>query len=431
MRSLQIFLLSICTSFLVQCNKFGDPLVSESYADSLIANYSTSKAAKFNNDELNFWQSRIKNNKNFDHVSTQKYASQLVTRFGFTGDIQDLKDADSIVLNVEKELNNKEAYAFLTLVHYSILQHRFLKAKEYLEKAKALGIKDLENYANTFDVEFELGNIKAAKENLEKMKDDKSYAYQFRKSKMAHYEGDLDASTSRMEEAAHLAGDNAVLQSIALSNVGDLYNHAGKLDEAFKSYKKSLKANSADLHSMMGIGMIAMMKDNNEALAEKIFKFVQSKSKSPDALYKMILLAQHKQDKNLELKYATEFETIASNAIYENMYHKYLIQIYTESLKNPAKAEMLAKKELETRATPQTYSWYAFALMENNKLAEANEIYNKHIKGQPLEALELYYMGRLMEASKKGYNAKEYYKAADENKYDLSPALMRDLEDRL
>ena len=430
MRFLQISLLAFLALFLVQCNTSDSPLVSETYVDSLIANYGTPKEVTRNSEELEFWKSRVIDQR-FDITNSEKYASQLVSRFQLSGDIQDLKDADSILVNVEKEFDGKEAGAYLSLVHYSTLQHRFLLAKEYLDKAKALKIRALDNYSTSFDVEFELGNIKAAKENLEKMKDEKSFAYQFRKSKIAHYEGDLDASTNRMEEAAKLAGDNPGLRSIALSNVGDLYNHAGKLDEALKSYKKSLKLNSADLHSMMGIGLIAMQKDNNNAIAEKIFKFVRSKTKSPDPLYKMILLAQNKKDKNLELKYAKEFDAIVSKPIYGNMYNKYLIQIYTESLKNPAKAEILAKRELETRATPQTYSWYAFALMENNKLAEANEIYNKHIKGQPLEALELYYMGRLMEASKKGYNAKEYYKAANENRYDLSPRSMQDLETRL
>ena len=40
-------------------------------------------------------------------------------------------------------------------------------------------------------------------------------------------------------------------------------------------------------------------------------------------------------------------------------------------------------------------------------------------------------MGKLMEANKKGYNAKEFFKAANENFYDLSPSIGSDLESKL
>jgi hypothetical protein len=40
-------------------------------------------------------------------------------------------------------------------------------------------------------------------------------------------------------------------------------------------------------------------------------------------------------------------------------------------------------------------------------------------------------MGKLMQANNKGYNAKEYFKAAKENIYDLSPTIASDLELKL
>ena len=36
-----------------------------------------------------------------------------------------------------------------------------------------------------------------------------------------------------------------------------------------------------------------------------------------------------------------------------------------------------------------------------------------------------------MEANKKGYNANQFYKAANENYYDLSPRIASDLETKL
>ncbi|MEO8234664.1 MAG: hypothetical protein ABI549_04550, partial [Flavobacterium sp.] len=228
-----------------------------------------------------------------------------------------------------------------------------------------------------------------------------------------------------------MAANDVASKNIALSNAGDSYTHSGKLDNAYSDYKESIKLNSADLHSIMGIGWIALQHDNNDALAEKIFKFVQTKTKSPEPLYKLILVAQHKKDAVAEKKYAEQYESIVTDSIYGSMYTKYLVQLYTQILNNPAKAEMLAKAELENRATPQTYSWYVYSLLANNKINEANVIYKKYVSGKPLEALELYYMGKLMEANKKGYNASQFYKAANENYYDLSPSIARDLDSKL
>jgi len=123
----------------------------------------------------------------------------------------------------------------------------------------------------------------------------------------------------------------------------------------------------------------------------------------------------------------------ATDTIYGKMYNKYLIEIYDGILHNPAKAEELARNELNNRATPQTYAWYAYALFESNKKDEAYKIFQSHVSGQPLEGLELYYMGLMMKGLGKGYNAQEFFKAADKNKYDLSPdmakALAADLEE--
>ena len=40
-------------------------------------------------------------------------------------------------------------------------------------------------------------------------------------------------------------------------------------------------------------------------------------------------------------------------------------------------------------------------------------------------------MGKLMQGMNKGYNAQAFFKAAYINKYDLSPAILKDLEKQL
>ena len=430
MQILKSTIIVLSSLLFIQCKNVDKPIVSSTYIDSLLTNYGTPTAITFNQKELKFWKSRIQKN-GFDIVNEPRYASNLVGRFNLLGDLKDVKTADSILINLEKNFKNKEAGIYLTLASNSILQHHFKKANDYLQKAKSIGIRKSEDYAITFDVDFELGNIENATANLEKMKDNFDFGYQFRKSKLAHYNGNLEESIGFMQKATEIAADNVTARNIALSNGADLYTHAGKLDNAYSDYKESIKLNSADLHSIMGIGWIALQHDDNDALAEKIFKFVQTKTKSPEPLYKLILVAQHKKDSVAEKKYARQYESIVTDSIYGKMYTKYLIQLYTQILNNPAKAEILAKAELTNRATPQTYSWYVYSLLANNKIAAANAIYKKYVSGKPLEALELYYMGKLMEANKKGYNASQFYKAANDNYYDLSPTIARDLESKL
>ncbi len=228
-------------------------------------------------------------------------------------------------------------------------------------------------------------------------------------------------------KAASLAKTNAVLKSIALSNAGDLYIHAGDLRKAADIYKECIRLNGLDFHSMMGLGWVALVHDKNYTLAEKIFKFVRSKNKLPDPLFKLYQMAQGREDKDLEKKYAEEFVTKSTDTIYGHMYNKYVIEILTGILNQPEKAEELAKNELNNRTTPQTYAWYAYTLFENNKHDEAYKVFQQHVSGQPLEGLELYYMGKMMKGLGKGYNAHAFFKAADKNKYDLSPDMAKDL----
>ena len=151
----------------------------------------------------------------------------------------------------------------------------------------------------------------------------------------------------------------------------------------------------------------------------------------PDPLFKLTQMAQSIQDSALEKKYARAFVSGAPETDYGNMYNKYLIELYTGILYNPSLAEEISKKELENRATPQTWAWYAWSLFSNHKKEEAYAVFQKYVSGRPLEGLELYWMGKIMQGMNKEFNAQAFYAAALINKYDLSPSMLRDLEKQL
>jgi tetratricopeptide (TPR) repeat protein len=413
-------------AFFTSCKNQNAPIVDKAYVDSLERNYTLPRQVIDNNKNMEFWKNRI-DPKVQRQVNESKYAATLVTRFHEFGDINDVKQAESILNAINKAYNNSLPGPFVALTSSAMLQHHFSKADTLLQTAKKIGIDVFTSNTLSFDVNFELGRYTAANFYLNQLKPAKDYSYYFRRSKMDHFNTNIDSAISGMQKAADLEKSVPYLRGIALSNAGDLYIHAGDLQKAGDIYKQCIRLNSVDFHSIMGLGWIALVHDKNDTLAERIFKFVQSKNKLPDALFKLYQMAQGRGDKALEKKYAEDFVAKSTDTVYGKMYNKYVIEIFTGVLNEPAKAEELAKNELNNRATPQTYAWYAYTLFKNNKKDEAYKVFEQHVSGQPLEGLELYYMGKLMKGLDKGYDANEFFKAADKNKYDLSPDMAKDL----
>lgn len=416
---------SLC--LLASCGQKKGPVVSATFVDSIITHYNNESAFTSVEKELAFWKDRIQPNS-VDYVNSMKYAAVLVSRFHLSGNIHDLKLSDSVHRKLSFDLNGKEASPILALSRYALLQHRFREADSLFRKADSIGIKSYDRASSSFDINFETGRILFAESDIEKIAIENDFGYQFRRSKLMHYKGKLDSALSAMKKAADVSGNNLLLSNAALSNLADLYVHAGQLKKASETYQQCIRESPADLHSLMGLGRIALLADGNDSLAERIFRFVSDKTHSPDPLYQLIGVAEKRNDSALMKKYATAFVEIAADPAYGKMYNKYLVYLYAGILKDPAKAESLAEAELQNRNTPQTYAWFAYAQAMNGKLTEANAVYNKYVSGKPLEGMELYYMGKLMRKMGKNYNASQYFALADKNRYDLPAGAFLDLE---
>jgi tetratricopeptide (TPR) repeat protein len=429
--SVKKFLPSLCFAALFgSCSHEQKNITSNQFVDSTINHFSVPEIVKQNDQEMEFWKNRI-NPSMPGFLNESRYAGCLNMRFRFWGDINDLQKADSILKKVNRDYNYKEASVDLALTAHCISEHQFMKADSFLQKAKQLGIKPYESNSISFDVDFELGKYTDAKAELNAIESPDDYGYFFRKSKMFHLDGMLDSSIKYMLRAAALSNNNKYLKGVALSNAADLYIHSGELQNAYDLYKQCIQMNGADFHSMTGIGWIALVHDNNDSLAERIFSFVQSKNKLPDALFKLEQMAEAKHDAAAQLKYAEAFKEKATDTLFGRMYNKYLLQLYTGILQNPEQAESITKDELNNRANPQTYAWYAWALFSNNKKEEAYKVFQEHVSGKPLEGLELYWMGKMMDGLDKKYNAIAFFKAAYKNKYDLDPSMAMFIEKRL
>ena len=403
--------------------------VNPAVASSTMLHYNDSAVSKAN-DEIAFWKNRIQPNT-ADYTNAMRYAAALINRFHLTGNIADVKQSDSILFSVANTFKQTEAAPYLSLSSHAILQHQFLKADSLLTLAKRIGIKKYDAFAAGFDVSFELGQVSNAALNLKGMQQTTDYGYQFRQSKLMHYKGQMDSSIAAMKAACEMSGSNPFLKQAALSNLGDLYIHAGDLQKARDCFINCIKANGSDLHSFMGLAWIALLHDKNDSLAEKLLQFAATKTQSPEPLFKLIAVAQERKNNEQEYQFAKTFEQAVSDVRYGNMYNKYLIQLYCGVLNSAAKAVTIAAAELQNRNTPQTNAWYAWALFKNGRQQEALKVFEEKISGKPLEALELYWMGKLLQASGKKGTASQYFYEAAKNKNDLNPSDIKVLDSLL
>ena len=423
----QLVLLASIVLFFGSCKNNPGKIVSAIYVDSMIKNYIEPPAIKSNADELEFWKKRIVP-ANPGITNEFKYAAALAGRYLLSGDIHDILRSDSILYTIDRTYNHKEAAPCISLMAHAILQHRFSEADSLLETAKKIGIKPYESISASFDVDFELGRYNLAEGELKKMFSVNDYGYEFRLSKLAHYKGELDTAIAAMTRAAEIAGNELTLKQAALSNTADLYLHNDQLQQAYDFYRRSIALNAADLHSIMGLGWIALVHDKNDSLAERIFSFVLTRTMAPDPLFKLVQVAMDRGDSITAVQYARKFELTVTDSSYGKMYDKYLIELYTGILHQPDNALRIAKSELMNRNTPQTNAWYVWSLLSAGKKDEAYKVFLDKVSGKPLEGLDLYWMGKLMLAIDKGYNATQFFKAAWKNRYDLNPVSIRDIE---
>lgn len=413
--------------FLPACSHRNKNIIDQSYVDSLLTNYRQSPYAQMADSNLIFWQERMHRSPD-NFVAGPRYASALLQSFHTGGNLDQLRKTDSLVGNFFIASGQKDPDLLKSLVSLAMTQHRFREADSLLKKAITLDGYDIPNAFLDFDVSFERGDYAKAQHILRVLSKDHSYAYLFRRSKYEHYDGSLDSSIWYMMEAVKKAGNNRYLQQVALSNAGDLLVHKGNPSRAADLYKQNIGIDGSDLHSIMGLGWIALVHDKNPDLAERIFNFVQNYSKAPDVWLKLISVAELKKDTGLQKQYARQFERMVIESGSESMYVKYLVDLYTGILDKPREAVRLAQTETYNRPTPQVYAWYAWSLYADHQQDSAYKIFKGFVSQKPLEGLELFYMGRMMHGLKKDYNANQFFKAAYKNRYDLSPSKFNLLE---
>ena len=390
------------------------------------------KAVEKNEQEIAFWQMRLQQDpQSFVNLSELGY--YYLGLFKLKGDVQHLKKGDSLLKLAASHLNNTDPNLLQALSQVAITQHQFQAAANYNQQAFEQEGSPYIHALLSFDVGMELGQYQLAKGKLNDLKDQQSFDYLIRKAKYLDHNGDLEGAIELMEKAfAKVAQTNKIaLYCWALSYLGDMYGHAGRIEESYAAYLNVLQHDPSYLYALRGIAWIAYAHDKNAAEAKRILKFVVANTNDPQVYLTLAEIAAFEKDKALKGAYIDLFLKAVSHSGYKAMYNKALIEIYTTEKVNLAKAQQLAEDEVSKRPTPETYSWLAWVHFNKGEKEKAYQLFITHVKGRAFEPEVLRKGAYIMEAAGEAEQAKTYLKECLSSGFELGPVTERELAAKL
>ena len=383
------------------------------------------------NVELNFWKDRLAaDTGNF--LNMKELAAHHNQLFKLTGDVKELNIADSLLRLSTKKINNKEASILYALSQNSITQHRFDEAYHFNLAAEKTNSDAYINNLLHFDASMELGKYYEASEKIADLKDKKSFDYLIRKAKLEDHHGKIEKAIELMEQASAFIKDkrkSAYLWS--LSNLADMYGHAGRIKDAYYTYIKVLEMDSSNLYCLKGIAWIAYSHDKNTAEAKRILNFILSQTNMPDINLVLAEIAGWEGDNKNKQEYIKEFLHEVSKPGYGYMYNKYLIHLYTSDLKAYDKALSIALDEIKRRPTPETYNWLAYVYFNKGETGKAFETVRDHVYKRTFEPDAMMNIGLIYAETGKKDEAKKILAECLESSFELGPVATTQIKEKL
>lgn len=377
--------------------------------------------------DLEFWQNRF-NNDTTHLMEMSRLAGIHAALFGSTGNISELKTSEELIKKSHDiAARNKDTY-LRSLAHNYISQHRFKEAQVLLDSAYIYPDNRKETEMMLFDVAMELGNYKSADTLLGKIKDPKDFNYLIRLAKWSDHEGNLDAAIKYLEQAKQIAEerDNKSLKLWIYSNIGDFYGHAGRLEDSYNSYLKTLDLEPDNHYVKKQIAWMVYSAEKNTEEANRILDSIMVNHKAPDYHLLKAEIAAYNENISEEEKQYELFLKKAENPDYGAMYNTYLINLYAE--KDPEKALKLAAIEINNRATPETYQLLAYTQLKVGHKESALKTIEEYVAGKTEEPKALFHSALVYKANgmdKQVAILKEELLGAS---YELGPVKAKEIE---
>jgi len=348
--------------------------------------------------------------------------------FDATGDVSNLHKTEAIAKRgMQISGHNKDAFARILASNY-ISQHRFKEAKQVLDSSYAGVSKKHDTELMLFDVNMELGNYDEAKKYLDKVKNNSDFHYLIRLAKWSDYRGDLDSAIKYIEQARDIAesGDVKSLKVWSYTNLGDYYGHAGRIDDAYQMYLKTLKLQPDNAYAKKGIAWILYSKEKNTEEANRVLDSIIKNHKAPDYYLLKSEIAAFDGNKAESTKYQNKYLSLVTDPSYGDMYNAYLIELYAES--DPNKALAIAQKEVENRATPETYHLLAYAQLKSGDKEAALETVQKHVEGKTFEPMAQYHSALVYKANGMQDKVKPIKEELLGAEFEIGPLLTQDVK---
>lgn len=415
------------TFLLFACNQQQNTdIVHKEDIKAYLNNSSHQKEQKLQ-EQIAFWNNKLTIQPT-SHVYKMQLAGLYVQLFKETGDITLIHQTDTLLFEALKVTDSTNVGVWHMLSSNAITQHKFKKAKYYADKALEIPNN---RYASTlllFDAEMELGNYLEAELLLKNVDRENSFDYLIRHTKVLDHKGDLDAAIIEMEKAYKLLSPRKKgLKTWALSNLGDMYGHAGRIKDSYNTYLKVLELDPSYDYALKGIAWISYSKDKNTALAREIIVELNSRTLMPDYNLLLAEISEYEQKNTEKAQYLNLYKSEIEKEVYGGMYNKYLFNLMVDEDKDCAKAMAIAKEEVNNRATPMSYAQLAKSYLCNGNIEKANEIADKYVDGKSFEPEILMHLVAIYQQTKPE-KAKKYLQECRWAQHELGPVVATKIE---
>lgn len=394
---------------------------SEDYLKYLQANNAMLVSSK--QDEISFWKERLA--KHNDDVSLKKLAGLFADEFKSSGEISFIKKSDSLYLELLNRMPLSAVSIYHGLTANAITQHKFREAESWISKALMIGDQKATSKLMLADVAMEIGAYDWTRKILKEFTNKNSFAWLIRKAKLKDHEGDLDSAIILMERAYKRIDGNKSLACWTLSNLGDMYGHAGRIEDAYQNYLQVLKLDPNYDYALKGIAWIALSNDHMAKDAYEIFNNISQNKRMPETHLMLAELAEMQGDEEERMKHLRMFKSMVDDSNYQIMYGKYLALIEADDFQNPKRCIEIAEQEIRNRPTPQSYDLLAWGYHTSGDHKRALQIVEDYVYEKTYEPECLYHIGMIYKANGFSEKGNNLLKEARESSFELGPSVSK------
>lgn len=379
--------------------------------------------------QIDFWDLKY-NQDDRGFVYLNRMAGLYVKKFRATGEIENVFISDSIyhkMLKITSGRNMTAAYRGLS--QNAILKHEFKKALAFADSAINTNPESTSELLMKFDALMELGDSVFSHQMIEAYGQRKDFDFLTRKSKYLDKMGDLDSAILVMEIATDQmkSSNNVPMICWSLANLGDMYMHAGRVQESYDSYLNVLKLDPAYHYALKGIAWLAYSNDKKPKEAIHILNFLENIYKMPDVYLTLAEIHEYMGEKKISLNYYQKFYALASSKQYLGMYNKYKILLNVEQFNNHEEAINLCETELNNRLTSEVYDLMAWTYFNMGEYEEAYEISKKHVIDKSYEPKLMFHTAKILNQRKVFGKAEHYLNEVLASKIEVGPVMYNEI----